>query len=281
MIGETLSDQCKVSLLEDSRILEEECAVETCSLNQNNGRQTQNNQNGKERQQREDLHSVRLDSLERNGQQSRNPNTGPQTVRQINDVKSEDSGVNFGLADVDSENDSSEDKGTSEEEMDEDSCLEMFEGAGVGITEKALVSDSMVNVGENLIKENQVQRRQMKKEIQPAIHDSHTEDNLNNLLLNQEETKAITGTISKMARQRYDIDSADEEMIERTPDQSQTKKNLAEKIKDEPIMGKGASGDVGDGLLKKGKEKRNNQKKRRREIELSEEDENALNEQQN
>ena len=74
-------------------------------------------------------------------------------------MKSEDSGVNFGLADVDSESDSSGDKGTSEEEMDEDSCLEMFEGAGVGITEKALVSDSKVNVGENLIKENKVQRR--------------------------------------------------------------------------------------------------------------------------
>lgn len=179
---------------------------------------------------------------------------------------------------ADSDSDSEEIQGTSEEEMDEDSCFEMFEGAGVGLTEKALVSDSMVNVGENLMRENQMQRRQMKREIQPAILDSQVDlDNINNILPNQEETKAITGTISKMARQRYDIDSADEEVIERTPDQSQAKKNLAEKIKDEPIMGKGASGNVGDGLLKKGNQKRNNQKKKRREIELSEDDQNNNN----
>ena len=93
------------------------------------------------------------------------------------------------------------------------------EGDGADAMElENITRESLVNVGENITRDNLRQMRKMKQEMQPAVENAE-EETVKQLLPNQEEQKALMGAAPVKQRRRYqEVQDDTEEMLHRHVD---------------------------------------------------------------
>lgn len=129
MVGETVSDKHKLSLMEDSRISDEECEVLNCKSKGN-------------------LTAKVRTHIHTNAHTKRNSMLKGEL------------------------NESNAEEGEEESDMDSYDSEELLGGEGDGADAmelENLTRDSMVNMGENVTRDNLRQMRRMKQEIEPAV----------------------------------------------------------------------------------------------------------------
>lgn len=170
MVGQTVSDRDKLSLMdEESKISEEECEIANCTSK---------------------------------GNLASKPRTNVHTKKNSMVVLSDSNVEPYG-SDIDS--------------YDSEDILNEGDGADAMELEN-LNRESLVNMGENVTKDNLRQLRKMKQEMQPAV-ESGEEKQVKQLLPNEEEQKALMGAAPVKQQRRYQEAQDDtEEMLERRVD---------------------------------------------------------------
>ena len=170
MVGQTVSDRDKLSLMdEESKISDEECEIANCTSK---------------------------------GNLASKPRTNVHTKKNSMVVLSDSNVEPYG-SDIDS--------------YDSEDILNEGDGADAMELEN-LNRESLVNMGENVTKDNLRQLRKMKQEMQPAV-ESGEEKQVKQLLPNEEEQKALMGAAPVKQQRRYQEAQDDtEEMLERRVD---------------------------------------------------------------